>query len=61
MTKKFVPLSVQESTRDIVRVECIKAFLEDNPSMEGINITDDTIVTKMAKYWLTRGGRIRWD
>jgi hypothetical protein len=51
--RKYVKkLSVSQSTFDLVTKDCIKAFLEDNPDFEGMKITQNYIIRRMAKRYL---------
>ena len=51
-------LNVRPETRAKVE-ECIQEFLKHNPDFEGINITQDFIVLRIAKYYLDETGRGR--
>jgi polyphosphate kinase 2 (PPK2 family) len=52
MAKKYRALFVDISTRELVRNECKKEFLRHHPEFEGMLITDDFIIKKIAEYYL---------
>lgn len=45
-------LSVSKSTFNLVVDDCIPAFLKDNPDFQGMKITQNFIVRRMAKMYL---------
>lgn len=45
-------LCVSKETQDLIRIQCIEEFLTKNPSFRGMNITDNFIVNRIARYYL---------
>lgn len=45
-------LSVSSSTYDLVTKDCLKAFIKDNPDFDGMKITQNFIVRRIAKKYL---------
>ncbi len=45
-------LSVSQSTYDMVMKDCVEAYLDDNPDSEGLQITQNFIVRRMAKKYI---------
>lgn len=45
-------LKCSSSTKKMIMEDCIKLFLEDNPEYEGMKITQNFILKRIAKYYL---------
>ena len=54
VSKSYKKLNVRPNTFNMVMEECVEEFLKYNPSFEGINITQEFIVQRIAKKYLGR-------
>ena len=54
VSKSYRKLNVRPDTFNLVMVECVEEFLKYNPSFEGMNITQEYIVKRIAKKYLGR-------
>ena len=54
----YQKLAVFPETYDLVINECKTEFLRNNPQFEGINITQEFIVRRIAKYYLDKTEKV---
>ena len=47
-----VQMVVYPKIRDMIRIECKKEFLSHHPEFEGMRITDNLLLTQLAKFYL---------
>ena len=45
-------LNCSQETKDLIMNDCIAAFIEENPKLKGIKITQNLILTRLAAYYL---------
>jgi len=45
-------LCCSKITRDLILNDCIQEFLKSNKDFEGINITQDFILRRIARFYL---------
>lgn len=54
MTKNYEKLCITKETYDLVVNDCVKEFIRNNPHLEGLKITHEIIIRRMADYYLER-------
>jgi hypothetical protein len=47
-------LACSEDTHRLIMEECVQEFLKHNPDFEGIHITHDMILRRVALFYLDR-------
>lgn len=50
--KNRVKMTVTESTKDLVMNACKEEFLKHHPEMDGMFISQDFMIIKIAKFYL---------
>jgi len=52
MSKNFKKLCVSEETYDLIMTDCVNEFLENNPKVRDIKVSQDYIVKRIGKHYL---------
>jgi len=52
MSRNLVCIKVEECDKNKMMAECKKLFLENNPKMEGIHLTQVFMFKKIVRYYL---------
>jgi hypothetical protein len=47
-------LCCTEQTRKLILEECYKEFIKENPDFEGVQVTQDFLLKRVAEYYLSR-------
>jgi len=54
MGKLYKQLNIRKETFNLVMDDCVEEFLRYNPKFEGMNITQEFIVQRIAKSYLEK-------
>ena len=52
MVINYVNLACSRETKDIIMKDCIEEFIKNNPKFEGMTITQEFILRRIAKFYL---------
>ncbi len=45
-------LNCSKETKELIMNDCVKAFLEENPKLRGIKVTQNLILNRIANFYL---------
>lgn len=52
MGKKYYKISVSEEVYNMIKNDCLREFLKNNPDFKDIYVTEDLLLLRMARYYL---------
>lgn len=52
MIKFSERLACTKETKDLIMNDCVKEFIKNNPELDGVYVTHEMILKRIAKYYL---------